>query len=74
MSKAAVDMMTRCASVDLAKYGIRVNSVNPGMVVTNLQKVSAPTFSCIQRSTLGCLVHLVLGSAFNQFNETIIYL
>ncbi|KAL7486302.1 hypothetical protein ACHAW6_011900 [Cyclotella cf. meneghiniana] len=38
MSKAAVDMMTRCASVDLAKYGIRVNSVNPGMVVTNLQK------------------------------------
>jgi NAD(P)-dependent dehydrogenase (short-subunit alcohol dehydrogenase family) len=41
MSKAAVDMMTRCASVDLAKYGIRVNSVNPGMVVTNLQKVCA---------------------------------
>jgi NAD(P)-dependent dehydrogenase (short-subunit alcohol dehydrogenase family) len=39
MSKAAVDMMTRCASVDLAKYGIRVNSVNPGMVVTNIQKV-----------------------------------
>lgn len=38
MSKAAVDMMTRCASVDLAKFGIRVNSVNPGMVPTQLQK------------------------------------
>ena len=30
MSKAAVDQMTRCASVDLANDGIRVNAVNPG--------------------------------------------
>jgi|EP00945_MAST-04E_sp_MAST-4E-sp1_P008688 NAD(P)-dependent dehydrogenase (short-subunit alcohol dehydrogenase family) len=37
-SKAATDMMTRCASVDLAPYGIRVNSVNPGVVITELQK------------------------------------
>ena len=41
MSKAAVDQLTRCASVDLAKYGIRVNAVNPGVIETNLQKVSA---------------------------------
>jgi NAD(P)-dependent dehydrogenase (short-subunit alcohol dehydrogenase family) len=38
MSKAAVDQLTRCASVDLAKYGIRVNAVNPGVIETNLQK------------------------------------
>lgn len=38
MSKAAVDMMTRCASADLAKFGIRVNGVNPGVIATNLQK------------------------------------
>eukprot|EP00298_Acanthocystis_sp_HF-20_P001835 c12294_g1_i1.p1 GENE.c12294_g1_i1~~c12294_g1_i1.p1 ORF type:complete len:271 (+),score=135.82 c12294_g1_i1:32-814(+) len=37
-SKAAVDMLTKCASVDLAGDGIRVNSVNPGVVVTSLQK------------------------------------
>jgi NAD(P)-dependent dehydrogenase (short-subunit alcohol dehydrogenase family) len=30
MSKAALDQLTRCASVDLAKYGIRVNAINPG--------------------------------------------
>ena len=42
MSKAAVDQLTRCASVDLAKYGIRVNAVNPGVIETNLQKVSLP--------------------------------
>lgn len=28
-SKAAVDMLTRCAAVDLAPFGIRVNAVNP---------------------------------------------
>lgn len=38
MSKAALDQLTRCASVDLAKYGVRVNSVNPGVIETNLQK------------------------------------
>ena len=38
MSKAAVDMLTKCASVDLAPLGIRVNSVNPGVIKTNLQK------------------------------------
>lgn len=37
-SKAAVDQLTRCAAVDLAPFGVRVNAVNPGVVVTELQK------------------------------------
>jgi NAD(P)-dependent dehydrogenase (short-subunit alcohol dehydrogenase family) len=37
-SKAAIDHVARCASVDLAPHGIRVNNVNPGVVVTELQK------------------------------------
>uniref|UniRef100_A0A6B2LEH2 Uncharacterized protein n=1 Tax=Arcella intermedia TaxID=1963864 RepID=A0A6B2LEH2_9EUKA len=37
-SKAAVDMLTQCAAIDLAPMGIRVNAVNPGVVVTELQK------------------------------------
>ncbi|XKL60108.1 hypothetical protein PGB90_001124 [Kerria lacca] len=36
MSKSTVDHMTNCLAVDLAKYGIRVNSINPGPVKTNL--------------------------------------
>jgi NAD(P)-dependent dehydrogenase (short-subunit alcohol dehydrogenase family) len=39
MSKAAVDQLTRCASIDLAKDGIRVNAVNPGVIKTNLHRV-----------------------------------
>jgi len=37
-SKAAVDQLTRCSAVDLAPLGVRVNAVNPGVVVTELQK------------------------------------
>ncbi|RXG53607.1 3-oxoacyl-[acyl-carrier-protein] reductase FabG [Armadillidium vulgare] len=40
MSKATVDQMTRCAALDLAPKKVRVNSVNPGVVVTNLHKRS----------------------------------
>lgn len=36
-SKAAVDSLTRSAAVALAKYGVRVNSVSPGMMDTPLQ-------------------------------------
>ncbi|MCS6799303.1 MAG: glucose 1-dehydrogenase [Myxococcota bacterium] len=35
-SKAAVDMMTRCAALELAPHGIRVNAVNPGVVQSEL--------------------------------------
>jgi len=36
VSKSAVDTLTRCAALDLAPYGVRVNAVNPGVVVTEL--------------------------------------
>jgi NAD(P)-dependent dehydrogenase (short-subunit alcohol dehydrogenase family) len=39
-SKAAVDQLTRCAALDLAGKGVRVNAVNPGVVVTNLHRRS----------------------------------
>lgn len=38
VSKAAVDQLTRCAALDLAPRQVRVNAVNPGVVITNLHK------------------------------------
>lgn len=38
VSKAAVDQLTRCSALELAAKGIRVNAVNPGVVVTNIHK------------------------------------
>ena len=43
VSKAALDQLTRCAALDLAPKGIRVNAVNPGVVVTNLHRRSGMT-------------------------------
>ena len=38
VSKAALDQLTRCASLELAVKGVRVNAVNPGVVVTQIHK------------------------------------
>ncbi|XP_055302952.1 3-oxoacyl-[acyl-carrier-protein] reductase FabG-like [Sitodiplosis mosellana] len=38
MSKAALDQLTQCVALELADRGIRVNSVNPGVIVTNIHK------------------------------------
>lgn len=40
VSKAAVDQLTRCAAIELAPLGVRVNAVNPGVTVTNLHRRS----------------------------------
>lgn len=38
VSKAAVDQLTRCAALELAAKGVRVNAVNPGVVVTEIHR------------------------------------
>ncbi len=38
VSKAAIDHLTRCAALELAPKGVRVNTVNPGVVVSNLHR------------------------------------
>jgi len=40
VSKAGVDALTRCVALDLAPHGVRVNAVNPGVVVTELHTVT----------------------------------
>jgi NAD(P)-dependent dehydrogenase (short-subunit alcohol dehydrogenase family) len=40
VSKSGVDQLTRCAALELAPSGVRVNAVNPGVTVTNLHRRS----------------------------------
>jgi NAD(P)-dependent dehydrogenase (short-subunit alcohol dehydrogenase family) len=40
VSKAGVDHLTRCAAIEMAPFGVRVNAVNPGVTVTNLHRRS----------------------------------
>ncbi len=40
VSKAGIDQLTKCSALELAPHGVRVNAVNPGVVVTNLHKRS----------------------------------
>lgn len=36
LSKAALDQFTRCVALELAPKGVRVNAVNPGVIVTGI--------------------------------------
>ena len=40
VSKAGLDQLTRCAALELAAQGVRINAVNPGVTVTNLHRRS----------------------------------
>ena len=37
-SKAAVDHLVRTAALEVAKDGVRINAVNPGVIVTDIHK------------------------------------
>jgi NAD(P)-dependent dehydrogenase (short-subunit alcohol dehydrogenase family) len=38
VSKSALDQLTRCAALELAAKGVRVNAVNPGVVITEIHR------------------------------------
>lgn len=38
VSKAAVDQLTRCSALEVAAKGVRINAVNPGVVITEIHK------------------------------------
>ncbi|EDS38413.1 3-hydroxybutyrate dehydrogenase type 2 [Culex quinquefasciatus] len=61
MSKAAIDQFTKCTALELAPKQVRVNAVNPGVIVTDIHKrggMSEETYAaflekCKQTHALG---------------------
>ncbi len=49
VSKAGVDQLTRCSALELAPQGIRVNTVNPGVVVSGLHRRSGMDAEAYER-------------------------
>jgi 3-oxoacyl-[acyl-carrier protein] reductase len=47
-TKAAVDSLTRSAAVALARHGVRVNSISPGMMDTPLQERTEAAFCALE--------------------------
>ncbi len=43
VSKAGMDQLTRCAALEMAAHGVRVNAVNPGVTISNLHRRSGMT-------------------------------
>jgi NAD(P)-dependent dehydrogenase (short-subunit alcohol dehydrogenase family) len=43
VSKAGMDQLTRCAALEMATHGVRVNAVNPGVTISNLHRRSGMT-------------------------------
>lgn len=66
MSKAAIDHFTRCAAIELAPMGIRVNAVSPGAIETPiLQKTGVDVGNFVE----GCKLSYPVGR-IGQVNDT----
>ncbi|KAL1474757.1 hypothetical protein MTO96_037746 [Rhipicephalus appendiculatus] len=58
VSKAALDHFTRCAALENAPYGVRVNAVNPAVILTPI--IKDPAVSMEQHAEV---LHRALGRA-----------
>lgn len=63
ISKSAVDQFTRCVALELASHGVRCNSVNPGVIVTELHKRGGMDEEAYAKFLEHCKVTHALGRA-----------
>lgn len=65
MSKAAIDQFTNCTALELAPHSVRVNSVCPGVIVTELHKRGGMTEEAYANFLERCKTTHALGRAGN---------
>ncbi|GAB0090106.1 Short-chain dehydrogenase/reductase, conserved site [Sergentomyia squamirostris] len=62
-SKAALDQLTRCVALELGSMQVRVNSVNPGIIMTDLHKRSGMDDKAVDSLMERCKHTHALGRA-----------
>lgn len=60
-SKAAVDQLTRTTSIELAPKQIRVNAINPGVIITEIHKRAGMSDEDYQKFLEHCKITHALG-------------
>lgn len=76
LSKAALDHFTRCAALELASSGVRVNSVNPGPVDNDFLAKNGPEGDDIEGRKKALVNALALGyvATNEEVGELILFL
>lgn len=76
MSKAAIDQFTNCTALELAPHNVRVNSVCPGVIVTELHKRGGMSDEAYANFLERCKMTHALGRAgnANEVAEAIAFL
>ena len=57
MSKAAVDHLTRSVALEVAERGVRVNAVNPGVIITECHKRGGMDDESYKKVTLNNIIN-----------------
>uniref|UniRef100_A0A2A4J134 Ketoreductase domain-containing protein n=1 Tax=Heliothis virescens TaxID=7102 RepID=A0A2A4J134_HELVI len=74
MSKAAMDHFTRVAATELAPHGVRVNSINPGPVITDIATSAGMPKDLNQDNIVEKLTALGRYSEADEIGELILFL
>jgi len=63
MSKAALDQLTRTVALEVAEHGVRVNAVNPGVIITEIHKKGGMTEEAYAKFLEHCKTTHAMGRA-----------
>ena len=76
MTKAGLEMLTKCAALELAPLGIRVNAISPSVMDTNLYRYTGITeleYSAFKKRAASCVPLQRIGTV-EEIAKSVIFL